>query len=241
MTLYQKMKINFHVKMLIKSCKFGKKRIIYHENAHLLFASLLNFTCEYVDYTVNFKITSKGGLGAEFESKAFAYISLPVFLTDYYTHLKQGGTPQQFASISNISLDNLNSLTSYNLIYVYAGYEAERYFFNKWRYIFIRYYDKMYSQDLTKKNIQEDEFRANDILTTLGFNESQRKKIREEKLKMIRRFLGDRTMQKIFNHFYRLSESNSILKKEQIEEELSKFDFQNWATSLIDKYNKSNQ
>jgi len=234
----EKKDIEYHTKMLEKCFQYGRKRIVYHENAHLLLAYFYGFRCKYVDYTIQHGVQYRNGnLEMEFNSQAHAYFDVPSILIYYYVHLKTGGTSESFAKANRIALSELTIAVKAHLTVLYSGYEAERHFFYGCRYWRLILYMRKYSQDLTQRNTQEDETKALDILTTLGFSESARKEIRKQSLKNIRLLFKEDKMKLLFSEFYQLSKTNTRLNQSQIEDLLSKHDFENWSKAMMRNLN----
>jgi hypothetical protein len=232
---------NYHLKMLEKSFDFGRKKIIYHENSHLLFSYLFVMSCLYVDYTVNSNVQLKGeNLEVEFESLAHANINLPLTLNTYLAFLHTGGSTEEFINLTGYSSEALINSTNAYLAILYAGYEAEKYFFSGAEFEEIRGYIQKYSEDFTIKNIQEDEIRSNMILSSLGFSDEVCGQIKSNAISKIIFVLNEEKTQTLFDGLFELSLSKNRLSQNDIEAFLSFHKFSEWSNEILKKLNDVN-
>jgi len=235
----QNAEINHHKEMLPKSLDFGKKKIIYHENAHLILSYFFGMSCGYVDYTVRANPEFKGNhIAVDFKSNAHAAVQLTPLLENYLFYLHQGGTPEAFAKLANSTEKELTESVMAYLTMLYAGYEAERFFFGGEEYQEIRNYIDTYSQDLTTNNIEMDETKATLVLSNLKIVPTVRTQIREKCLEVIRRIFNEEKIKQLFEELYTLATIKNRVSRQEIEEILMKHDFNNWSKEMIIKLNQ---
>ena len=228
----------YNMQMVRKSMDYGIKKIIYHENAHVLFAYFFGLKCHYVDYTIRSDFRLNGGnIEVEFESLAHANLDLPIVLENYFEFLHNGGNTEQYISHFPVTNEELVTGTNSYLTILYAGYEAERQFFSDKEYKEITDYIAKYSQDYTLKNIQEDETKANMVLTSLGFSEEMRKKMRNNTIEKMRIVFKEEKMKNLFHELYKISQTKKRLSNADIESFLKTHNFEEWSNSIMSKIN----
>lgn len=233
--------IKYHFEMVEKMFDFGRKKIVYHENSHLLFSYFFGMCCLYVDYTINSNVELKDkNLEIEFESLAHANINLPQTLNEYLAFLHLGGSTEEFIARTGISSDALVNGTNAYLAVLFAGYEAERYFFSGNEYADVRDYIQQNGQDFTIKNIQEDETRANIIMSNLGFSDDIRNQIRNNAISKINVVLGEDKMKVLFDELYNISLSKNRLVQNDIEAFLTYHRFDEWSNEIMEKLSSQN-
>jgi len=234
----KKSNINSKIRKLEESLEFIKKKIIYHENSHLLFSYLFGFTVKYVDYTIISNISLKSSsIEMVFDSNAHAYIDIPIFLSEYFNHLRYVGTSDSFMKKINVPKDIIDNMTVAYITGLLAGYEAERHFFNRLKYWRIKRFIKKFSQDYTLKNIMEDETKVEEILKSLNFNKNEITEIRKVTLYKIRLALKNKSLTHLFHLFFELSQKNTRLSQEQIESLLAENNFEKTSQSILENIN----
>lgn len=228
--------VEYKIEMLKKSFDYGKKKIIYHENSHLLFSYFFGMSCRYVDYTILSDVQLKNNnIEMEFESRAQAYIEMPPVLEDFLVFIHHGGKMKDFISKVGINKDMLiNALKAY-LNMLYAGYEAERFFFDGKEYSEIKNFILQYSEDFTVKNIAEDEIKAKTVLKNLDFNQDIIDEIRKNAIELIQKVLNEDKMKNLFDGLYQLSLKKQRLSKDEIESYLEGHQFSQWSQEMIIK------
>lgn len=230
--------VEYKIEMLKKSFDYGKKKIIYHENSHLLFSYFFGMSCRYVDYTILSDVQlQNNNIEVEFESRAHTFTELPHVLEDFLFHSNMGVSLEDFTKKTKIEPDLLISEIRAYLTMLYAGYEAERFFFNGEEYSEIKDFIIQYSEDFTVKNIAEDEIKAKTVLNNLGFNQDIIDEIRKNSIELIQTVLNEEKMKNLFDGLYQLSLKKQRLSKEEIESYLEGHQFSHWSQEMINKLN----
>lgn len=231
---------NYQFEMLEKSIDYGKKKIIYHENSHLLFSYFFGMSCRYVDYTIISNIQLKdNNFEMEFKSNAKAFTEMPPLLEDLLVFMHYGGKMMDFILRVGIKEDMLIDAMKSYLTILYAGYEAERFFFSGEEYSEIVDFISKYCEDFTLKNIAEDETKAKTILTNLGFAQDVCDMIRNDAIELIQAVLNESKMRTLFDELYQLSLRKQVLNKIEIESFLANHQFTEWSKEMIEKINNS--
>jgi hypothetical protein len=232
------MKKRFHLYMLQKSLDYTKDKIIYHENSHLLVSYFFGVSCKYVSYDIISKSQFVGGnIEVDFTSKAHAYINLPTVIEKFLFFNNNGGSLNTFSTSNNISSDKiLDSIRNYITI-LYAGYEAEKKFFGGIKHLFTRLYIKKYSQDMTIKDMQEDNTKIQKILDNLGFDSYTKNTSKKNSKKLIKKLLKTSKLRELFDRFYCISQTKKIIHQAEIEKVLSDHNFRLWADEQMKKMN----
>lgn len=227
-------KIQEQMNKLNQCLNFGKKKIIYHENAHLLFGYFFGMKCNYVDYTIRIGAEYKdNSYEVEFESQAHAYIISPI--ETYFAFLRLGGTKEQYVVKYNVSEQFLQDETIAYLAMLYAGYQAEQYFFSDKQYDDLKKFALENSQDFTKKDITEDNAKAQMIMSDIGYNTDGQAAIKKFVVDLINAILAEEKMKFLFGELSNKSLEKDVLHQNEIEELLEQNDFFKWAGELKEK------
>ena len=227
-------KIQEQMNKLNQCLIFGKKKIIYHENAHLLLGYFFGMKCNYVDYTIRIGAEYKdNSYEVEFESQAHAYIISPI--ETYFAFLRLGGTKEQYIDQYKVSEQFLQDETIAYLAMLYAGYQAEQYFFSGKEYDDLKKFALDNSQDFTKKDVTEDNAKAQMIMSDIGYNADGQAAIKKFVVDIINTVFVEEKMKFLFDELFKKSVEKNVLLQKEIEEFLEKNEYFKWAGELKEK------